>query len=157
MVTKRRLIEDAFGELALAGYAFDLQPDEMQAAARKLDQMLASWDAQGVRIGYAQGLPGESDLDDDSGIPAHAIEPVAMNLAVRLASGYGKTPATATLIAARDGINRLRNDSARPRSRTLTDLPRGAGARQWDRPFLPPASPEPLGVGDDGNLDFLGN
>lgn len=157
MVTKRRIVEDAFGELALAGYVFDLDPAETQAAMRRLDAMMASWDEQGIRLGYAQGLPSEGDLDDEAGIPAHAIEPVTANLAVRIAAGYGKTLSLPTLTAARDGLNRLRNAAAMPRSRQIPDLPRGAGAKQWDRPFLPPASRDPLDVSADGNLDFLGN
>ena len=50
--TKREIVEEAYGELALAGYVFDLDPEEEQAALRKLDTMMAVWDARGVRLGY---------------------------------------------------------------------------------------------------------
>ena len=43
MWTKTLLIEEAFGELALAGYVYDLRPEEMQAAGRRLETMMATW------------------------------------------------------------------------------------------------------------------
>jgi hypothetical protein len=61
--TKRQLIEQAFAELALAGYDFDLSPEEMQGALVRLDSMIATWTSRGVRLSYAMPAnPSDSDI-----------------------------------------------------------------------------------------------
>ena len=106
--TKRQIITEAYAELALAGYNFDLQPEELQTALRKLDAMMATWAGRGVEVGYAFGAsPDASDLDQDSGLPLVATEAVYLGLAVALAAGMGKTlPRSTTLNAktAYDGL-----------------------------------------------------
>jgi len=54
MMSKRQLIDAAFEELALAGYTFDIDPDEQLSALRRLDSMMATWGGPGIgiRIGY---------------------------------------------------------------------------------------------------------
>ena len=80
--TKRQLVSEAFAELALAGYVFDIAPEEEQAALRRLDTLMATWSGQGVQVGYAIGLtPQSSNIDDDSGLPLVAVEAVAVTSA----------------------------------------------------------------------------
>jgi hypothetical protein len=50
--TKRQFISAAFEEIGLASYVFDLQPEQLQSALRRLDAMMADWNAKGIRLGY---------------------------------------------------------------------------------------------------------
>lgn len=84
--TKRDIIGQAFDEIGLAGYVFDLQPQQIESALRRLDAMMATWNGKGVRLGYP--LPtsaGDSDVDQEINVPDVAIEAMTLNLAVRIA------------------------------------------------------------------------
>lgn len=155
--TKRQLIEEAYAELALASYSFDLSPEEMQAALRRMDAMMAMWDRKGILVGYAlTSDPDASSLDTDSGLPLHAIEPVYMNLAVRLCGAKGKQLSPTTAAKAKEGYDVLMLDASAPREQQLRyGLPAGAGHKTTTRPFLPAPSTDPLQVGEGGGLDFL--
>jgi hypothetical protein len=161
MWTKRQLIDEAYGELALQGYVFDISPEEQQTALRRMDTMLATWEAKGVRVGYAfPANPTASDLDTPSGLPDSAVEAVYLSLAVRLAAGAGKTLTQETRAAARDAYTTLLWRAAQPIEQQLPNtLPRGAGNKPWrtvNQPFFPTPSNDPLGITQGGDLDFLG-
>ncbi len=160
MWSKRQLIEEAYAELALADYVFDLTPEEQQTALRRLDAMLATWEAKGVRVGYAfPSSPADSDLDTPSGLPDSAVETVFLNLATRLAPGSGKAIASSTRKAASDGYDTLLWAAARPQQQQLPNtLPRGAGNKPWrtvNQPFFPTPSAEPIAITPGGDLDIL--
>lgn len=159
--TKRQIVEEAYGELAIAGHVFDISPEEQEAALRRLDLMMAVWDARGIRLGYPlASSPDDSDLDQDSGLPDSAIEPVYMNLAKRLAAGKGKALTQGTLQAAKDGFDLLLRVAAYPQQQQLPNtLPRGAGSRPWrtgQSPFMPTPTADPIGTTPGGDLDFNG-
>jgi hypothetical protein len=59
----RHIIEDANSSAGLASFAFDLSAEEIEAARRALDGMLAQWNMRGVRLSYAMG----ADPDTESG------------------------------------------------------------------------------------------
>jgi hypothetical protein len=154
--TKKQLIEEAYGELALAGYVFDLEPEEMQTALRRLDTMIATWTAKGINLGYPlPSSPDASNLDDDSNLPDLAIEPVYMNLAVRLAAGGGKQLHPSTLTGAKTGYDMLLGRAAMPIEQQLPNtLPRGAGNKPWrgvGSPFMPEPT-DPLADDGDGAI-----
>jgi len=72
--TKREIVTNAFEEVGLASYAFDLQPEQLQAGLRRLDNMMATWNSRGLRIGYPlTNSPAGSDLDDDANVMDEAI------------------------------------------------------------------------------------
>ena len=50
--TKRDIVNQAFGEIGMADYVFDLQPQQLDSALRQLDMMMATWNGKGIRIGY---------------------------------------------------------------------------------------------------------
>src|SRR4051812_15238244 len=50
--TKRQLAADALGSIGIADYEFDVTPDEQLSVIRRLDAMMATWEARGVRVGY---------------------------------------------------------------------------------------------------------
>ena len=43
--SKRQFVEAAFAEVGLASYVFDLQPQDLEQALRRLDAMMAEWNA----------------------------------------------------------------------------------------------------------------
>ena len=146
MYSKREIIFEAFGELGLA-YAFDLTPEEIAAAGRRLDMMIAAWEAKGVKLGYQFApTPKAIDPDTPSGIPDSAVETVAMNLAVILAPGMGKILQPSTKKAARDGYDVLLWNAARPKDQQLREMPAGAGNR--NRVFTPPPVDRSVSLGD---------
>lgn len=158
--TKRQLITEAFGELALQGYAFDISAEEQQGALRRLDTMLATWDAKGARTSYAFPTnPDDSDLDQLSGLPDSAVETVFLNLAIRLATGLGKQLSPDTRRIAREGYDVLLWAAAQPIPQQLPHtMPRGAGNKPYGfgRPFFPSPDTEQLSSRDPGALDILG-
>jgi P22 tail accessory factor len=160
MYTKRQLIDAAFEELAMAGYVFDIDPDEQLSALRRLDSMMATWGGPGIgiRIGYNATIdPTNSDPDQQSGIPDWANEAVYLNLAIRIASGYGKAVPKSTTGPAKAAYDALLSAiSAIPQVQPMGNLPIGAG---YKRRFSTPFVQQPvdlLTTGEDGLLDFNG-
>lgn len=159
MWTKLQLIEQAYDELALAGYVFDLTPDELQSALRLMDGMLATWEGKGVHLGYVMpATPDDSDINGPSGLPDRANEAVYMNLAVRRAAGLGKALTAATQRAAREGYAALLVPLANPRPQQLPGtLPLGAGNRSpfgFRRVYFPEPVVDPLPVDSAGDLEY---
>lgn len=156
--TKRELINQAYDEIGLASYAFDLSPDQQATAMRRLNSMMATWNAKGIRISYP--LPGTAsggDLDDDSAIPDSAIEATYLNLAIRLAGGIGRPVPDSLKIAAKEAYNALLNTHAVPLEKNLpVDLPLGAGNKPWrqsDNQYIRETAEEIL-AGGDGPIEF---
>jgi len=161
--TKRQLIQQAFSGLALAGYSFDITPEEEQDSLCLLDTMMATWDAQGVQLGYALSAdPDDSDVSADSGLPLYAVEAVYRALEIRIASGKGKQIPASTQIAASRAYaamaSKLVSDQTRPQQ-IASGTPLGAGLKTWRRsgsPFAATPNTAPVQVSPDGGIDFLG-
>lgn len=145
--TKGQFVDEAFSECALQGYIFDIGPESRQGGLRRLDAMMAQWNAVGIRLGYAlPSSPSDSDIDAESGVPDSAYEAVFMNLALRIASGHGKALSQDTRNIARYAYETLMSRAAFPPQQQLPNtLPRGAGNKPWrtkNAPFMPtPADP----------------
>ena len=158
--TKRQIIEDAFGELRLAGHDFDLTPDEQQAAARRLEVLMAHWSDRGIRLGYVHAAdPSAIDLDEDSGVQLRATMAVICNLARSLAAVFGKALHPSTLANASEGFGALLSLAAMPEQQQLpASLPRGAGSKAaglLTSVFMTPPDGSPIGS-PSGGLDFKG-
>jgi hypothetical protein len=156
--TKRELIAEAFAELAL-GSDFDITPEEQLSALRRLDTMMGVWDGKGIRLGYPlPASPADSDPDQDSGLPDTALEPVYLNLALRLAPGFGKVVSVDTRRNASDGYDRLLIAAAQPLPpQQPNTMPRGAGNKPWrplSSPFFPQPADSPLQVTSGGDLNI---
>lgn len=156
--SKRQFVQAAFEEIGLATYAFDLQPQQFESALRRLDAMMAEWNAKGIRLGYPiPGSPENSDLDSESEVPDYANDAIITNLAVRIAPSYGRTPMPETKITAKTTYNTLLSRATMPPEQQFpSGLPRGAGWKPWretNEPFFPEPE-DPLTVGPDGPLDF---
>lgn len=158
--TKRQICEDAFAELALSGAVFELSPEEMQTALGRLDRMVAWWESEkDIHLGYA--LPDPllgSALDDESGVPDGAVQPLVTNLAVRLASVWGKQLSQDTRNAAKLGYDALLARAAAPRPAQMpATLPRGAGNKPWrnSAPFFDEPDTGPMLNSEGGALDIV--
>lgn len=153
--TKRQFVEQAFAEIGLASYVFDLTPAQVEAAMVRLDAMMATWNGKGIRLGYPlPGSPQNSDLDAETMVPDAANEAIITNLAVRLAPQYGKAPSIDTKVAAKQSYDMLLSRAAMPAEMQLpASMPRGAGAKAYDDPFMDNPD-DPILAGQDGALDF---
>ena len=59
--TKRQLLSQAYEEIGLANYVFDIQPEQEMSALRRLDAMVQSWEQEGYPFhGYARSLQSPS-------------------------------------------------------------------------------------------------
>ena len=58
MWTKREFITQAFEEIGLAAYVFDLTPEQLNSALRRLDAMVGGWAA--TRLCHAMTRPCSS-------------------------------------------------------------------------------------------------
>lgn len=139
--TKRQLIEEAFNEIGLASYVFDLTPDDIQDACRRMDTMVASWNGVGVRIGYPlPSSPGNSNVDSELNIPDWSYEAIFTNLSLRIANSYGKTVSQDKRVTARESYLVLLKKSVYIGIQPFpSTLPAGAGYKRWRNsrdPFL---------------------
>jgi len=157
--TKREFITQALEEIGLASYVFDLTPEQLQSALRRLDAMISGWSASGIRISYPLPInPSASDIDMDSGAPDFCNEAIYLNLAVRLCPSYGKVASPEARKLADLSYGNMINQFALPTlERQLPGtMPRGAGTKPW-RNFNNPFVNRPidqLQAGSDGNIDL---
>lgn len=155
--TKREIVNQAFEEIGFANYNFDLEPEQLQSALRKLDSMMATWNIRGLRLGYPlSSSPDLSSLDTDSALPDWAIEAVYKSLSIRIAPSIGKVLSRENKADAKSAYNTLLMLNAKPSPMQITRLPRGAGSKSWGSnrsPFLDGPTAPLLG-GDDGEIEF---
>jgi hypothetical protein len=156
--SKRQFVSAAFEEIGLAAYVFDLQPQQIESALRRLDAMMADWNGKGVRLGYPlPGSPENSDLDAESAVPDSANEAIITNLAIRLAPSYGKQVMVQTQTVARNAYQTLLSRATMPPEQQLPGtMPAGAGSKPWrgnNDPFLHKPE-ESLLAGQDGEIEY---
>jgi hypothetical protein len=155
--TKRQFVEEAFAELGMANYTFDLQPQQLDTALRRLDTMMATWNAKGIRLGYPlPSSPQDSDLDTETQVPDSANEAIVTNLAIRLAPQYGKQVQIDTRTTAKLGYDTLLARATFPLEQQFPrTLPLGAGQKPWryDTPFMP-GPVDPVLAGPDGPIEL---
>ena len=137
--SKRQFIEAAFAEIGLASYVFDLQPEQLEAARRRLDAMMAD------------------SLDEETLVPDSAYEAIICSLGIRLAPSYGKQVMPETKATAKQGYDTLLQRATFPLEQQFPNtLPSGAGNKPWrvyDNPFL--GNPVyPVTAGPDGPIEY---
>jgi hypothetical protein len=156
--SKRQFVAAAFEEIGLASYVFDLQPEQLQSAMRRIDAMMADWNGKGIRLGYPlPGSPQDSDLDEPTLVPDSANQAIITNLAIRIAPGYGKVLMPETKAVAKDSYNTLLQRATAPIPQQLpSTMPAGAGNKPWrvyDNPFIRPPV-DPALAGPDGPIQY---
>jgi len=143
--TKRQIIDMAYEECSLAGYEFDVTPEEMFSALRQLDALMAQWRVTGIDLGYnAPETFGGGDLEDYSGIPDGAISGAAISLAMAKAPSMGKALSIETRARLNQSMIAVRAMSARiPPQGWGRSTPAGAGNRWWSQwsPYMPIGRP----------------
>ena len=153
--SKQQFVTAAFEELGLAAYVFDLAPEDLQTALRRLDSMMAEWNAKGIRLAYPlPGSPQDASLTEPSQVPDSANEAIITNLALRLAPGFGKQPMPMTMATAKAAYNTLLSRAAMPEEQQLPGtMPAGAGWKPWryGTPYLN-APTDPVQAGGDGPI-----
>lgn len=157
--TKREVVTNAFEEIGLASYVFDLQPEQLQAGLRRLDNMMATWNSRGLRLGYPlPDSPGGSDLDEETNVTDEAIEAMVGNLAIRLAPLFGKTVSPDTKAAARSAYVALLNRRTNTLEKAIDvdAVPAGQGTKYWRQYGDPFLIPEDRGItaGPDDVLEM---
>lgn len=156
--TKQQFIDAALDEIGIASYTYDISTDQYTAALRRLDSMMATWNAKGIRLGYPiPASPEDSNLTDESGVPDNANEAIILNLAVRLAPSYGKTPSPDTKSGARAAYKAMIIRNVEMIQKQLPEsMPSGAGHKSYTgtyEEFLRKPS-DGLDTGPDGEFEF---
>jgi hypothetical protein len=155
--SKRQFIAAAFEEIGLSSYVFDLQPEQIDTARRRLDAMMADWNGKGIRLGYPiPSSPQDGDLDEETNVPDSAYEAIICSLGIRLAPSYGKVVMIETKTVAKQGYDILLQRATYPLEQQLPGtMPAGAGNKPWrnDNPYLNRPY-HPVDAGPDGPIEF---
>jgi len=160
--TKRQIIEQAFDELALASYTFDITPDELQAAGRRLDAQMATWANLGLVLPYKFAASAVIDVEAESGLPMVAIEATYLALAVKTAASKGKALSTSTTRAAKAAYDALLLVTVKDQTREVqlaSGTPCGSGHKGHTAlggAFFADPNTDTLKLGDSGGLTFSG-
>lgn len=138
--TKAQIIEMGYEEAGQAGYEFNASANELASGLRKLDALMAEWKADGIDLSY--NFPatfGQSDLNEDSGIPDACVNGVAAWLGYRIMPSQGKSPMGPSMGALALAKVSIRAQTLRVPTVQLPDwTPRGAGNGPWSTyyPFV---------------------
>lgn len=136
MLTKRELINQAFEEIGLGTYAYNMRAEDYQSALKRLNALLAEWGATGAITGGDE----TGNLDADSDVPLNAERGVICALACDVAPSFGKQPMPQTVSNARQGrILMIRTNTVIPTKEVNhASVPAGAGYKTPRAPFLYP-------------------
>lgn len=157
MTTKREIIELAFESIGLAAFVYDLSPEQMENARRKLDSMMAQWNARGIRLAYpVPSSPDAGDVDEETNLPDAALEAVYLHLAKRIAPGYGKQLTPETKAMAREAFDSLLAKMSKPIEMKMPGgFPLGSGVRTYmSEPAFSSTPDDPVLAGNDGPINF---
>lgn len=153
-------VNAAYEELGLANYIFDLEPEQLQTAVNKLDNLMLEWDSRGIKLGYPfASNPSIDTINEETNLPPQANNAIICNLAVRLAPSVGKTPSIDTKVSAYQGLQSLFAQIPVPQMTRPTGIPAGAGNKAVSYPdlvYLPTGDDRPIGV-DNQNLTLKGS
>lgn len=150
--TKRDIVSAALEEVGLGDYAFDVDPRQVNGALRRLDSMMAMWNAKAIRLGYPlPSSPSNSDLDEESGLSDMHVQAAVLNLAIQIAPSFGKQVSFETKRAAREAYNAMLTNVAHKNTMQMpSSMPVGSGYKRrsgcQDRFFY---EADPVQVGDD--------
>ena len=157
--TKRQFVHQAFAEIGMASYVFDLSTEDLQRAVVRLDAMMDDWSGKSIVTGYpTSSSPENADLDVETEVPNYCNLAITLNLAVQLAPSFGKVVSPQTSAGAIKSYNTLlqRMTAMPPEMQFAETLPRGAGQKYWrisDNPFQPKPN-NPVHSGPDSPLEF---
>lgn len=129
-VPKSVLVEGGYEFCGLNSQEYERTPEEMVTGLRRLNALMALLAKRGIDLSYEFPTYGQGLLEEPSGIPDDAVEPVCALLAQRLAPGLGAslTPdAVSVLATARSDL--FANYAAAPPARTPAHRQQSLGVR----------------------------
>jgi hypothetical protein len=136
MATAAQVIKAALQKILVQASESDLEPDEYSDAIFTLNNMMLSYDADGIKLGYTE----VTDLSDDITVPVGALRGVIYNLAQELSPEYNGQITAALADAAMNGLKIMRKIGVSiPTSSYPSTLPIGSGngVRNSDSRFYP--------------------
>jgi len=127
VITTAELIRDALTLINVLGVGESAEPEHSEYALRKLNALLADWEADGVNLQYYPQTMDE--LGADCPIPDDSVLAVTYYLAFSLAPSYGKAVSPEMSALGSSYYARLTRDSVKATMRpaTLPNLPVGEG------------------------------
>lgn len=133
MTTKRQIVELAYASVGLAGFAVDLQPEQMEHARRILDSQMATWAVKGIRLGWPiPSSPDAGDLDDETNLPDWAFQATYLNLGIAIAPMHGKAVTPDFKALARSAYDAMLISVVQPVSRQMPGgYPLGSGHKTY--------------------------
>lgn len=152
--TKQQFVEAALNEIGISG---DLQQADLINGCNRLDAMMAEWDASGIHVGYPISTPAATNPAEETSVYPYAVDAVTLNLAIRLAPSFGRTPMPETKASAKSAKDVVILRMTSPATMTMPNtMPSGAGNKPQNcinGPFLTPAA-DGIDVADEGPLTF---
>lgn len=127
MITTAELIRDALTLINVLGVGEAAEPEHSEHAVRKLNALLADWEADGVNLQYYPQTMDE--LGAQCPIPDDAVLAVTYYLSFALAPNYGKQVSQEMMSLGSNYYSRLTRDSVKAKMKpaTLENLPVGEG------------------------------
>lgn len=121
----------------------DAEPQSVEDSVQDLEDMMSMWQGKGIELGY-QFADADNDVmpmpDDDSGIPAWAVEGVSLKLAIKVCIDNLRQPPDPLLTAADEAYQAICIALTKvPPLGRRNDMPRGAGNRTaftWGRFYV---------------------
>lgn len=98
------IIRDALQHLRVADANTALDENDAADALRALNQMMRTWEVEGVSLGWQD----VAEASDDMPTPPEADEAIGYGLAIRLAPRFGVQPDAVTVQMAAQGLGTLR-------------------------------------------------
>lgn len=155
---KADFVNQAFEEIGFASYVYDSNPDQLQSCLRRMDGLLATWNAKGIHLGYP--LPSGANvsaLTDVTGVSDAAAPAIYLNLACQIAPMFGKQLSPQTVANARDAYEALLTKIYEiPEMSLGAHMPSGAGHKTTlttGRVFIPERK-EPINIGNGNELSL---
>lgn len=133
--TKGELADAALEEIGIAEYNFDISPEQRQSVIRRLDMMMAEWDARDIHLSFPISKSTTPDPGEEANIPDWAGKAVVTNLAIEIAPSYGKVVPMETKVSAKHAYITLCGIFADPREMQLPSMPKGAGYKTTEFRF----------------------
>jgi hypothetical protein len=148
---KGEVISDAYAEIGLVNYEYDLNPDQTTLALRKLDNIMAALELKGICYGYPMTLgPTEAELTQETNLPNYAYSYITKALGIELAPTVGKAVSRELLKAAKDAYSSLMIEAVKlPEQQMPANIPAGAGNKRYNgEVFLDPPE-DTTKIGDE--------
>lgn len=128
--TKEQIINRALRRAMLASSAVLLspEPEAIADAMDDLEDMIASWEGQGIKLGYRYSGNVQPQPSEESGLPDWAVSAVVHNLAIRLMIDNARQPPDELTTLAFNELQMLKAQMVQiPSLKRRNDMPVGAG------------------------------